>query len=244
MLKRRRQASTGTQLTYAVGDIHGRRDLFERLLERIYEDAATLWMASRPRLVLVGDYIDRGPDSRGVLDLISDLRDRREFVVDCIMGNHEEAMLAFLADENMGPSWMHFGGLATLASYGVEAPRSTDPSAWLDARDALDDALPAPHFRLLHSLKYMVQIGDYAFVHAGVRPGVPFNEQDPRDTRWIRGPFLEHAGPFEKVVVHGHTPITTAQVTRHRINVDTGAYMSDLLSAVRLYETEQSILTS
>lgn len=219
---------------WAVGDIHGRSDLADRLLQAIRADLHAS-SVSRKVVVLLGDYVDRGLDSRGVLDQLCNLAADPGLEVHFIRGNHEDRMEAFLADPGVGPSWCDYGGRDTLVSYGITPPAMrNDPEAWVEASRALGDAMSEHHHAFLRQQEYSVSIGDYFFAHAGARPGVPLINQDPYDLMWIRQPFLDHPAPFEQVVVHGHTPIEAVHSDTRRIGVDTGAYATNVLSAVRL----------
>ena len=219
---------------YAIGDAHGRADVLAELLGAIARDAAALG-AGRRELVFLGDYVDRGPDSRGVIDLILGLGGDPAVSVVALKGNHEAAMLEFLADANFGPVWAQHGGGAPRRSYGGAPPgHPQDAGEWERARRELDAALPAAHRAFLEGLQIHVRRGDYLFVHAGIRPGVALEEQSERDMLWIRREFLDHAKPHGHVVVHGHTPESRPFEGAHRIGVDTGAYYSGRLTAVRL----------
>jgi serine/threonine protein phosphatase 1 len=236
-------SSTGGRLVYAVGDVHGRLDVLEPLAADILDDIKASIPDAPPLLVFLGDYVDRGPASAGVIDLILGLADRTDLEVCALKGNHEEAMLTFLEDPGFGPLWMEHGGGATLASYGVAPPLSrNEPQAWADARQALADALPPAHRAFLQDLELIRIQGDYAFVHAGVRPGAALHQQTERDLLWIRYDFLDAPGPFEKVIVHGHTPTEEPQILRHRLGVDTGAYATGVLTAVRLQGDSRSLI--
>jgi serine/threonine protein phosphatase 1 len=232
------------ELVYAIGDIHGRYDLMKALLAQIAADAAARAAGRRPILIFLGDYVDRGPDSAKVVEALLWLGRRRDLDVRLLKGNHEQAMLDFLDVPATGAHWLRFGGVETLAAYGVLAPEPDEGEAGLArARDDLLERMPASHLRLLEGLELMLQVGDYAFVHAGVRPRTPLNAQAEDDLLWIRKEFLEARGPFEKVVVHGHTWIgDRPQVFDHRIGVDTGAFMTGALTAVRLEDGEIGIL--
>ncbi len=239
--------TTGGALIYAIGDIHGRRDLLDVLVAKIRLDVATradeASAGQRPVLIFIGDYVDRGPDSRGVIDVALRLAASGEFEVRALKGNHEEQMLAFLKDPRAGPAWLDFGGGATLVSYGVAPPAGrTDDAAWEDARHALGDALPPEHLDFFKRLELAVVCGDYLFVHAGVRPGIPLNEQSEHDLLWIRDEFLSATRPFEKVVVHGHTPEAAPHLGHNRIGIDTGAYATATLTAVRLFGVDRAFI--
>jgi serine/threonine protein phosphatase 1 len=235
--------STGGRLVYAVGDVHGRLDALEPLLRAIAED----YMLTRPpepaMLVFLGDYVDRGPDSKRVVDLVLGMRGHREFEVRTLKGNHEEALLRFLDDPAFGAQWIEHGGGPTLVSYGVQPPPGrTDNEAWARVSRELKTALPKEHLEFYRGLELMVTVGDYAFVHAGVRPGVPLEQQEERDLLWIRQEFLAEKGPHPKVIVHGHTPKEEAELTRWRLGVDTGCYATGLLTAVRLLDADQRLI--
>ena len=218
---------------WAVGDIHGRSDLADRLIQAIRADLHG-GDAARKVVVFLGDAIDRGLDSRGVLNQLSNLAADPALEVHFVRGNHEDRMEAFLHDPEVGPGWCDYGGRDTLLSYGVTPPRQDSPDAWTEASRALGEALPESHRELLASQEVSVSIGDYFFVHAGARPGVALPAQAPHDLMWIRHPFLDHAAPFEQVVVHGHTPSEAVHSDARRIGLDTGAYATNILSAVRL----------
>jgi serine/threonine protein phosphatase 1 len=229
------------QLLYAVGDIHGRLDLLEVLLEQIDADARER-EAARRTLVFLGDYVDRGPDSRRVVKkLIGDLP--QGFETHFLKGNHEAILLDFLEDPWCLDHWLMNGGDATLRSYGIDTQRLTrlnaPPDLW---RQAFAEALPEAHVRFFKSLKLSVSFGDYLFVHAGVRPGVPLSVQTEADLIWIRSPFLNHADPFGKIVVHGHTPGQEPETRPNRIGIDTGAVFTGRLTALRLQNGSREFL--
>lgn len=232
------------ELVYAIGDIHGRYDLLKTLLAQIAEDAARAAQGRRPILIFCGDYVDRGPDSAKVLAALVWMQGRRDIEARLLKGNHEQALLDFIARPEEGLGWLRYGGVETLAAYGVAAPAALDgPEAYQRARDELLEAMPASHLRLLQGLELMLSVGDYAFVHAGVRPGAAFAEQDEQDLLWIRADFLDAPGPFEKVVVHGHTWIDDQpRLQEHRLSIDTGAYATGVLTAVRLQDGEVEVL--
>jgi serine/threonine protein phosphatase 1 len=220
---------------YAVGDLHGCYDLLLQLLGRISADAARA--PDRPALLIfLGDYIDRGPASAHVLEAMVRLRARLGADLCLLKGNHEQALLKFLGDPAGSAAWLKFGGAETLVSYGVDPPAPDAPQAALvEARDRLLAAMPAAHLHMLQGLDLMAAVGDYAFVHAGVAPGSPLARQDEADLLWIRDEFVSHRGGFEKVVVHGHTWAGDEPVlTPHRLGVDTGAYRTGALTALRI----------
>jgi serine/threonine protein phosphatase 1 len=230
------------QLLYAVGDIHGRLDLLASMLELIEADARDSGSAERRTLVFLGDYVDRGPDSQGVVErLLSDMP--RGFDPVFLKGNHEAILLDFLQEAWRLDHWLLNGGGVTMQSYGVDTERlarlAAPPAAW---QQAFAEALPEAHLRFYKALKLSVAFGDYLFVHAGVRPGIAIEAQSEADLVWIRGPFLNHTGRLGKIVVHGHTP-GTAPVTRsNRIGIDTGAVFSGRLTALRLKDDSRGFL--
>jgi serine/threonine protein phosphatase 1 len=216
---------------YAVGDIHGRLDLLERMLEMIDEDGKS--SPGRKLLVFLGDYVDRGPSSKGVLDRL--LQPMPEgFEVHFLKGNHEHSLLEFLTDPSLYQMWKRYGAMECLQSYGVHPPVHDDIGAFEAARDELASAMPPAHLEFLNGLQMSFEIGDYFFVHAGVRPGIPLHRQSVEDLMWIREDFLGSDFNFGKVVVHGHTPSQVPTARANRIGVDTGAYITGHLSCAVL----------
>ena len=218
---------------YAIGDIHGRLDLLQQLHQLIEQDAGAK-QSERKVIVYLGDYVDRGLQSKGVLDcLLSGPPEGFEGVY--LKGNHEEAILDFLRDYNFGNTWKYYGGLETLHSYGVtEASTSDNAEAFEAAQKSLAEKLPEEHLKFLRGLRVSATFGDYFFVHAGVRPGVPLDRQVEDDMLWIRDEFLRSNSSFGKVIVHGHTPEEAPVIARNRIGIDTGAYMTDMLTCLVL----------
>lgn len=229
---------------YAIGDVHGRLDLFERLIAAIEDDDAAREPAATT-IVLLGDLVDRGPDSAGVVAAARRLAERRR--VRLISGNHEEMLLRAAQDARVLPGLLRYGGRETLLSYGVD-PGSPDDvdghdEGELEAlRVALAAALPDRDLAFLQAAEDMVRIGDYAFVHAGIRPGLPLDEQSRRDLRWIREPFLSHAESHGAVVVHGHTITAEPEFRPNRIGIDTGAFSSGRLTALALQGTARWLI--
>jgi serine/threonine protein phosphatase 1 len=220
-------APAGTTL-YVIGDIHGRLDLLHPLLRKIAQDAARLPAGQARELIFLGDYVDRGPDSRGVTAL---------------KGNHEAALLEFLDDPNHWPMWANFGARETLTSYGVSPPDwNSDEEDWAKASRALNALMPATHKAFLKGLEIVAERGDYLCAHAGVRPGVPLEHQTEQDLLWIRDDFLRSEKRLEKVIVHGHTPADEAYLGEHRIGLDTGAYATSVLTAVKLQGAERVLI--
>lgn len=223
---------------YAVGDVHGRADLLGAMLAAIDRDVAQAPVAER-RIVMLGDYTDRGPASREVIDLLVARSADPGFV--CLRGNHDDWLETFLTHpEAVGDNFLRWGGLETLASYGIDLGRA--PWRHQELSRELNRLLPAAHRRFLAQLRDRHVEGDYLFVHAGVRPGVPLDEQSRHDLIWIRDAFHHHRGSFSKVVVHGHTPNDQIEVLPNRINVDTGAYATGVLSAVVLEERRRRFI--
>lgn len=218
--------------TFAIGDVHGRADLLKPLLERISKKAES--SGFEYRVVFLGDIIDRGPDSRKAMDLVAQTLDTVPGSR-LILGNHDSYPLRII-DEVDPPRkqalllhWItRMGGAATLSSYGFNFAEVS--------LDVVREAIDPVHIAIFRAAQHYVEMEDYILVHAGLEPGVPLQSQDPYQLMWIREPFLHHAGSFEKVVVHGHTPIDTAWVQQfpNRIAVDTGAYKSDILSALHI----------
>ena len=252
LFKRKAKASVASAVpcvpegvvVWAVGDIHGRLDLLKPLVETIMADAAAV-NASRKVVIFLGDYIDRGPDSRGVLRYLIDLPVDAGIEWRFLKGNHEEAMLKFLGDSSFGANWCEYGGDAALASYGLKPPEMKHRAeAWARVAADLDHKVTVKELLFLRTLEYSVSIGDYFFAHAGARPGVALDRQSERDLMWIRGSFLDDVTSFEKVVVHGHTPTKAVHVDHRRIGVDTKAYESGVLTAVKLKEAGRWIIVS
>lgn len=234
---------------YAVGDIHGELKCLETLLARIdaHADRARDELGLAPVMVFLGDYVDRGRHSRAVLDLLVGLHERRDDDgrrrYHFLKGNHEESMLDFLDRPAEGAPWLRFGGVETLASYGIRTSVGlSDPVRLRTLSQQLAAALPPAHRAFLEGLETMVILGDYAFVHAGIRPGVPLERQAPEDLLWIRDAFLTSARDHGKVVVHGHTIVEDVQLLDNRIAVDTGAYATQRLSCVAIHGETRTII--
>ena len=228
------------QRVYAIGDVHGRLDLLDRLLETIDRDALKARDQSAVS-VFLGDYIDRGPDSAGVIARLIELQHRDPNAV-FLRGNHEQMLLDFLNDPNCYQAWCQLGGEQTLLSYNVTPPLFEEDSSIQDVHGTFARALPEQHLRFIGSTKYMHVEGDYLFVHAGIRPDAHFNEQDPQDLMWIRDEFLSSSVKFEKVVVHGHSGHKEPAVRPNRIGIDTMAYKTGHLTALVLEGTNRRFL--
>ncbi|CAO3403573.1 metallophosphoesterase family protein [Azospirillum palustre] len=224
-------------MVYAIGDVHGCLGQLDELLDRVRADAGRQPDGMQRWLIFLGDYIDRGPDSAGVIERLVSLS-MPGFSLRFLIGNHEQAMLEFLRDPVSGQDWLQFGGVATLASYGVTALHNLDDPVHLALlRDGLCRRLPPSHRVFLESLAPLTIIGDYAFVHAGIRPGLPLADQNQNDLCRIREPFLDFVGPHEKRIVHGHSISPFPEARYNRIGIDTGAYAGGPLTSVVLHGT-------
>lgn len=227
---------------YAIGDIHGRHDLLTRMADRITADLRDRPHA-RPQVVFLGDYMDRGPDSRAVLETLIAL-EAAPIPTTFLLGNHDSYIRAYLYDPewfDRAHHWLHpsMGGAETLASYGVAGASDGMPSR---TRDAFATAFPASHMAFLDRCKLWERIGGYVFVHAGIRPGVALEDQARDDLIWIREPFLGSTADFGFKVVHGHTIVPRVEHRANRIAVDTGAIRSGVLSCLLLEGAEVALL--
>lgn len=230
---------------YALGDVHGRADLLMRMFDQLEVQAeADARPHGPPVLVFLGDYVDRGPRSDVVLDLILSGRPRgfeRRF----LKGNHEASMLAFMDQPLANRAWVLHGGSETLTAYGLRppSPLGADDDAWIEAAAGLKARVPEAHLNFLGGLEPYVVLGGYAFVHAGIRPGQPIESQTEDDLLWIRKRFLDSRQRHPLLIVHGHTPVDQPYADHRRIAVDTGAYATGRLSAVRLEGEDVRFLT-
>jgi len=227
---------------YAVGDVHGRSDLFMWLIEAVEEDIRDGEADGlEAEIVLLGDLVDRGPDSSGVIDLARKWSKMRK--VHVLFGNHEEMFLNSFEDKETLRHFLRHGGRETLLSYGVD--RKVFTKATLDdIQQLLEEVVPKKHRKFMREFEDMVQLGDYLFVHAGIEPGVPLEEQKPRSLRWIREPFLSYEKSHGLVVVHGHTITDGVVDAGNRIGIDTGAYSSGRLTALVLEGKKRRYLTA
>jgi serine/threonine protein phosphatase 1 len=216
---------------YAIGDIHGRVDLLDQTLKGIDAD-----LASNPARVgievFLGDYIDRGPASRDVIDRL--VVRSQSFRSVFLKGNHEGFLSGFLTNPSTLEHWQYNGGLETLMSYGITPSINADAAMQTQLAGALEQALPKSHHQFIGNLESSFTCGDYFFVHAGVRPGIPLTEQHEEDLLWIRQDFLLYEEDFGKIVVHGHTPVRQPDVRPNRINIDTGAFATGQLTCLIL----------
>jgi serine/threonine protein phosphatase 1 len=212
---------------YAIGDIHGRADLLKTLLSKI-DAHCRLHPSANSITVFLGDYIDRGPASREVLDLLLGHERTKEAVF--LKGNHETFVARFLSDPAVLDEWRLCGGLETLVSYGLKPSINPDTSEQIRLAEELAKSIPREHLEFMESLDLSFGCGDFLFVHAGIRPGVPIRNQKEEDLLWIREEFLSCEQPFENFVVHGHTPVRTPDIRSNRINIDTGAFATGRLT--------------
>lgn len=226
---------------YVIGDIHGRDDLLEDLLARIAAHRAEHDHVES-QVIFLGDYIDRGPMSAEVVDRVLDLsRDGGRVIT--LKGNHEQAMMAFLQDPMKGKRWLHYGGDATLRSYGVEVDLANLNEHAIDRISrSFRKKLPEAHLQFFGTLVNSYTLGDYHFVHAGVDPASPLDEQREHDMLWIRDSFLNHTGLYEKVIVHGHSINPEPEFLDNRIGIDTGAFYSNVLTCLVLEGDRKEIL--
>lgn len=214
---------------YAIGDIHGRADLLERLLATIEDDASSS-AATRRVVVFLGDYVDRGPQSRRVVERLM-AGPPPGFSWVCLRGNHEDSMLRFMDDEQIAQSWLRNGGLATIQDYADGQPTGETLD---ELRATFARTVPRDHLEFMEGLPLRHVEGRYVFVHAGLRPGRALAAQTGRDMMWIRDEFLLSNASFGHVVVHGHTISGEPEIRPNRIGIDTGAYASGRLTALVL----------
>jgi serine/threonine protein phosphatase 1 len=208
--------------------------LLDRMIDEIARDLSRRPVADA-LTVTVGDYVDRGPDSRGVIERLTQNPFATRFVA--LRGNHETILEEFLRDPSIAGYWRRLGGLETLHSYGVDVAPLMRGKGEAAAAAALRAAMPPSHVAFLASLRLTLSIGRYFFCHAGVRPGVPLARQREDDLLWIREEFLDSTADFGKFVVHGHTPCAEPELRHNRVNVDTGAFMSGRLTCAVLEES-------
>ncbi len=226
---------------YVIGDIHGRNDLLRLLLDRISADMAKKKKV-KTDLVFLGDYVDRGQDSRGVIETILKL-DLPGVNIVTLKGNHEESMLCFLSEPVKGKRWLHYGGDSTLRSYDVEITPGTATEVNIKtAAKKFKKLIPDTHRQFLKDLDDRYIAGDYFFVHAGIDPGESLDNQAAHDLLWIRDEFLLHDGLYEKVIVHGHSIIPEPEFKQNRIAIDTGAFYSNTLTCLVLEGKDKEIL--
>lgn len=221
---------------YAIGDIHGRLDLLAEMHARIEAD-----LADRPaadwRVIHLGDYVDRGPDSRGVIDFLisAQARDGRNLAV---CGNHDAGFLDYLTSPDAQGLFALFGGATTALSYGVVNPDFSDQNT----ASELGRLVPNEHRQFIKKLPFSLAFGDFFFCHAGIRPGVALDAQAVRDLIWIRGEFLHSPILHPKIIVHGHTPRSEPEILANRVNLDTEAWRTGTLSAIAVDGKDKRLL--
>ena len=238
-MKNVKKLNKNTRL-YVIGDIHGRLDLLDQLIEAICRDVDA--HGNDSLTVTLGDYIDRGPNSRGVIErlLVNPFPGR--FVA--LKGNHEALLETFLERPAIGDQWRQLGGLETLHSFGVPVASLMVDRNYDRAAEQLRGALSQEHTKFLASLKTSLCVGQYFLCHAGVRPGVPLERQVEEDLLWIRDEFLNSRIDFGKIVVHGHTPVEEPEVLSNRINIDTGAFATGRLTCAVLEEESRRFINT
>ena len=224
---------------YAIGDIHGRLDLLHEVMLKIREDVNSLSEKKDIMLVFLGDYIDRGMQSREVIDYLITLSAQTEYQCNFLRGNHEAMLLDFLSYPKTLSAWQNFGGLETLNSYGLRIRELFEEREFEQAQEALMSLMPQEHYDFYASTITKLEIGDYFFCHAGVKPGVDLADQEASDLLWIRDEFLESTINHGKMIIHGHTPVEKAEIWSNRINIDTGAYITNNLTCLILNEKEK-----
>lgn len=232
-------SSTWPEALYAIGDVHGCLAQLQALERLIVADAQHI--QGEKWIVMLGDYVDRGPNSAGVIDHLL-ANPPHGFQRFCMAGNHEAMMLDFLAAPSAGAPWLAYGGVETLASYGIDAQALN----WNDRHAAtalINSAIPSEHIEFMRTIPLYLLVPGALFVHAGIRPGVALDQQTEGDLLWIRAPFLDAARLGDLRVIHGHTPSAEPVVTPSRIGVDTGAYATGRLTAVRLQANSHAFLS-
>jgi serine/threonine protein phosphatase 1 len=230
--------SKSKNLIYAVGDVHGRYDLLLHILRLIRKDMKEAQTSANDYdkilVVFLGDYIDRGDESKDVIETLCQT-DLIEAETVFLKGNHEEALLDFIGDAEAGATWVRFGGRETLLSYGISLPKDIEKDFdWEKVRQSFVAKIPEQHLSFLQSLPSFKIDGEYMFVHAGIDPGKPVEAQTDQDFLWIRDSFLKSMKKLPYIVVHGHTPEGQPVWDGRRIGIDTGAYISNKLTAARL----------
>ncbi|WP_235562745.1 metallophosphoesterase family protein [Brevundimonas sp. Root1423] len=232
---------TGT-VVWAIGDIHGRLDLLVPLVDAIREDLRGA-IATRKLVIFLGDYIDRGPHSRGVLEYLAELEPVDGIEWRFLKGNHEQTMIEFLDDPSVGVKWCEYGGDATLRSFGLRPPALKHRTeGWTHLSADLNYKVSSKMRAFLDAQELSITVGDYFFAHAGARPGELLDRQSAEDLLWIRRSFLDSSTEFDRIVVHGHTPTAEVYADQRRVGIDTKAYESGILTALRLSGRERSVM--
>lgn len=225
---------------YCIGDIHGRDDLLQQLHANIEADASGY--SGKKTLIYLGDYIDRGENSMQVIELL--LNDPVPgFETVYLRGNHEQTLLDFLGQAEVGASWFNFGGLQTLVSYGVRYRKLPTQQQDLEKlQQDLRQNIPRSHLQFFEQTRYAYLAGNYYFVHAGIDPRRSLQDQEPEAQLWIRNEFVGHYKPYEKIIVHGHTISDHVEFRSNRIGLDTGAYLSGKLSCLVLEDDTHRVI--
>lgn len=227
---------------YAVGDVHGRFDCLGQIERAIARDHAARAPVDEALVIFLGDYVDRGLASRDVVDRLSE-PGFAGLPARYLIGNHEDALLRFLADPRAAVAWLSWGGVATLASYGITVAPNPTITQLMTAQRAFAAALPLAHHDFLARLEVAIELGDYLFVHAGIRPGVALARQRRADLIEIREPFLSYQERLPRRVVHGHTVTADPVILPSRISIDTGAYATGRLTAAMIEDDRVEIVT-
>jgi len=222
-----------------VGDIHGRDDLLKDMAERVSADMKDRSF-DHAVTVFLGDYVDRGHGSRRVVEQLA--RGEWPTPITALAGNHENLLIAFLGNAEVLTVWQGLGGLETLHSYGVDVVLARAGRNFAEVQAAFVARFPEHHHRFLEKLDISTYIGDYFFCHAGVRPGVPLDQQSRDDLLNIRGPFLSSEAEHGKLVVHGHTPSVDPEIRPNRIGIDTGAYATGRLTCLVLEKDQRRFM--
>ncbi|MGV1838491.1 metallophosphoesterase family protein [Rhizobium rhizogenes] len=240
--RRRERLDLLNMPTYVIGDVHGRYDLLSALERKIFTDAATL--PGRKLIVMLGDYIDRGPASAQVISRLM-APPPNGFDRICLTGNHEMAMLDYIDGDISLDDWVALGGDATLKSYGADIQTLRQQYPQQKKLDTfLRTWLPDDHINFLRSLPILLDTPEALFVHAGIDPDRPIAEQGDDDLVYIRSRFHDSAQPLPKLIIHGHTPVKEADADGLRLNIDTGAFYSGKLTAARLWQGRVLITTT
>jgi serine/threonine protein phosphatase 1 len=226
---------------YATGDIHGRADLLKKSFKRIDADLEKNPVPQSIE-VFLGDYVDRGPASRQVIDLLIERSGKHRTVF--LKGNHETYFTGFVTNPAILENWQRLGGLETLMSYGIRPSINAGAAAQAELAAAFDEALPESHRQFMRDLKLSFTCGDFFFVHAGVRPKLSLDKQREEDLLWIREDFLLSEEDFGKIVVHGHTPVAKPDIRANRINIDTGAFATGQLTCLKIEGSEMYFYSS
>jgi serine/threonine protein phosphatase 1 len=229
---------------YAVGDIHGRVDLLERLHAKIQGDADSAPPATRKTIIYLGDYVDRGFNSKELIDFLLD-KPLRGIAPVYLKGNHDEYFANFIESYEDGEPWLKYGGDATVYSYGVRISEDVPPEQRLEhIRESLRETVPERHMAFFRQLRLAWTVGDFLFVHAGIHPDRPWDRQVSDDLLWIRDEFLQSNRDFGKIVVHGHSVTEEPDVRDNRIGIDTGACYSNVLTCLVLEEDNKRFLST